>query len=285
MINELITGLQALYPTGRAWNYVRALTKGDSVFFVDGEGNKFVDGEGNNFISSSNLKGSNSAVFLAKIKSLEEIYQKLFNLLKQRIPDNEIFDNTDILNWERVLGLVQNNSISDDIRKERILSKQTYYLEELGQRELIEKRLRENGFDVYVHENRYPNEPIETQVGFAECGFAECGGYILTDGDYIYKQPEPYTEICANYIDSEIDSKLTESETGAECGLVECGQFECSNDYSIDIDSFNQSVFFVSAEIYPNKSNIDISRKDEFRQIILSLKPITDIALLYVNYI
>lgn len=284
MINDIITGLQFLYPSGRAWNYVRGLTKGDSVVFVDGFGNPFVDGLGNYFISSSELKGSNSAVFLSNAKALESAYKMFYDILKQRLPDNEFFDIEDIENWERVLGLIQNNSLSETVRKERILSKQSYYIEELGQRELIEKRLRENGFDVYVHENRFANEPIETQVGIAECGTTECGGYTVFEGDYIYKTPEPYTEICANYINLDIDNKLLETEIGSQCGVVECG-FQCIEDQIFDNDSFNESVFFVCGENYPDKANITLSRREEFRQLLLTLKPITDIALIYANYI
>lgn len=284
MINDIITGLQSLYPTGRAWNYVRGLTKGDSFRYVDGAGNYYVDGAGNYYIGSSELKGSNSAVFLSNAKALESAYKMFFDILNQRLPDNEFFDIQDIENWERVLGLVPNSILTNAERKERILSKQSYYIEELGQRELIQNRLRENGFDVYVYENRYANEPIEVQVGITECGVCECGGYTVFDGDYIYKIPAPYTEICANYINLEKDNKLLESEVGSQCGIVECG-FQCIEDQVYDNDSFNESVFFVCGEVYPNKANIPLSRREEFRQLLLTLKPITDIVLIYANYI
>jgi len=43
--------------------------------------------------------------------------------------------------------------------------------------------------------------------------------------------------------------------------------------------------FFVGGSGYPNRASVPLSRKDEFRHLILKLKPAHSVAFLYIDYV
>lgn len=282
-----------LYPTGRAWGYIHGSEQSDTeiVRFVDGLGNPFVDGFGNAFIQTFGSEASPAKRLTnAFLKSYERYYTDLLSLQNQILADNDSFDETDASNWERVFGL-SNNGLTLNDRKSNILRRQSYPagIAERGNYLLIQDELQKAGFDVYVHENRFPDgsggwevqdpDSLATQqyqLGLMELGEWEMGADI-TGTDYT---------ICANFIEESLDANFyTEVVSTAELGVSEFGEWEFETPSPAAKGIQLRASFFVGGSSFPSIVNIPIARKKEFRQLILKLKPVQTVAFLYINYI
>ena len=177
-------------------------------------------------------------------------------LLDSIIPDNDNFSETDALNWEKALGLYQQTDLSFIERKEAIIRKMQFpgsvparqhYL-------FVQGELRAAGFDVYVHENRFGDPPVVNE--FAASIFDE----IKFDEGLFDNEGIEGTKI-ANHIEETKDA-----------------------DFNFG-DSVNmRATFFIGAETFPNRADVNILRKNEFRELILKLKPAQTAGLLLVDY-
>lgn len=282
-----------LYPTGRAWGYVHGSEqdKTDITYFVDGLGNRFVDGLGNAFISLAGGEASPSKRLTnAFLKSFERYYADAMSILNQILADNEDFDETDASNWERIYGLV-NNGLTIEERRQNILLRQSYPngIEERGNYLQIQNQLQASGFNVYVHENRFPDgaggwevqdpDSLATelwQYGTAEYGVAEYGG----DNVGI-----DYT-VCANYIDEALDETYFDESTALnEYGVAEYGVAEYETPIPYDRSVLLRATFYISGPSFPSVVTVPLNRKDEFRQLVLKYKPAQTVAFMYINYV
>jgi hypothetical protein len=282
-----------LYPTGRAWGYVHGSEQVDTevINFVDGLGNNFVDGQGNAFVASFGAEASPSKRLVnAFLKSYERCYADVFSILNQTVADNEGFDQIDAGNWERVYGL-QNNNLNLEDRKSNILRRQSHPngVAERGTAELIQSELQAAGFDVYVTENRFPDgaggwEVVDPdalsatpyQYGIAEYGVAEYGGELV-GLDYT---------ICANHIEESLDENFfTQESSLSQYGVAEYGVAEYETPTPEPRDTQLRATFFIGGSSFPSIVSVPLARKDEFRQLLLKLKPAQSVVFLYVNYI
>ena len=289
---EIIQLWQGLYPTGRAWNFATApyALIPDNAF-VDGVQNDFVDGQGNVFVDGTGVGSEfNTKTLLAETEALSDINDKIDQLLAQKYPDNPVFDEDDTENWERVFGLSPADSMTLEERRQVIIAKQQYPngVIDRGHWKFIQDQLQANGFDVYIHENRTVATTFITQCGLSQCSeTTQCGSQ--NDPTEVFEAVEPdssYTEICANFLEPELDATVFDSGGGTYCGFAQCGEdTQCSDPFSEDRNQQLSYTFFVSAETYPNKANIPLDRKDEFRELLLKLKPMHTAAFLFINYI
>lgn len=256
-----------LYPTGRAWGFVHGSEQVDTevVRFIDALGNPFVDGFGNPFIQTYGTEASPSKRLInAFLKSHERAYSAALSLQYQILADNDKFDEVDAANWERVYGITQNGLTLEE-RKANILRRQSYPsgVAERCTKDFIQAELNKAGFFVTVTENRFKNADywnVQTPVA----GFT----------------------ICANAVDEQQDAKFYDVLVSqSEMGLCEMGVNEMIYLQTPPSDLQLRSTFFISGAEYPNKIDIPINRKDEFRQLVLKLKPLHTVAYLYINYI
>lgn len=184
-------------------------------------------------------------------------YAAVIGQLDIILPDNENFSVEDATRWEEALGLYINTSLSLTERKEAIIRKMNYPGDtpERQSRSYIESQLQAAGFDVYVHENRFGSVPYTTYnpipaiYGSPYYGLALYGSSGLS-----------YTLI-ANYIDESKDAT-----------------------YSIGgLDNLKQT-FFIGGSTFGTSANVDSLRKNEFREMILKLKPAQMAGFLLINY-
>jgi len=256
-----------LYPTGRAWGYVHGSEQSETIVtrFVDGIGNPFVDGLGNAFIQTFGSEASPSKRLVnAFLKSHERYYVDLLSLLNELLADNDGFDAIDASNWERVFGLISTGLTLDE-RKANILRRQAYPsgVEERGNYLLIQDELQKAGFNVYLTENR----------------FADGAGWEVQTPTL------PFT-LCANYIDESLDATYFDNIfSSSEMGIAESGVAEMEFLEQPPTDIQLRQTFFIGGSSFPSTVNVALVRKDEFRQLILKLKPAQTVAYLYVNYI
>lgn len=183
-------------------------------------------------------------------------YEDAVSILYSILPDNDNFTTDDATDWERRLGLITNQLTPLADRKLAITRKlqapgtnpaKGHYLN-------LERQLQAAGFDVYVFENIPEQTPFEfsginttTQIQHGQCQHRQIQhGVVLTNK-------------IANYIDESLD--LFHNLGGSY-----------------------KSVFFI-ADSYGGMANVLLTRKKEFRQLILKLKRVQSVGILYVNYI
>lgn len=277
-----------LYPTGRAWNYMsdgNVLAR-ESVPYVDGLGNFFVDGEGNVFVEKLGTEREDQNVFNANANIYHWLISKVDDLKKQHIPDNDSFTEDDASAWEKVYGLLKNSDLTLEERKTRLLNRMSNNIDipERGTAEYIQKILRDNGFDVYVHDNRFVGTPAISQVGSAMVGVSMIGS-IDGSADFEPMELEPWDELCANYIDASEDLYIWDELGLSTVGEATVGEASLSGGGFINRKSQLSYSIIIGGATYPSKANIKESRKKEFRELILQLKHAHIVAALYVNYI
>lgn len=229
----------------------------------------------------------NDKLNIAKLRSWDRLYADIKKILDQKYPDNSNFDELDTENWERVFGLTPSSTMTIEERNEVILARQSYSkVKERQTAEYIEDQLQANGFDVYVHENRFEATPYITQCGPSQCGFSQCGGTNDPVYPYVAKEPETgWEEICANSLDPAVDATIFDATPGTQCGVAQCGSSICASPIQEDRETQLSYSFFIGGETYPNLADVPESRKNEFRELILKLKPAHLVAWLYINYI
>lgn len=285
-----------LFPTGRAWQFARGSEDRDAVqeYYTDGTGEVYTDGIGEPYYYEIERFDATTGKRLidARLKAFDNAYASLLGVTDSILPDNDKFDENDATNWEQTLRILSNLTDLEE-RKKRI-SRQLFYPNGIVERlnkQFIQEQLQSVGFDVYIQENRFWNgteyEVVDpdtlsdkvSQLGLGNLGNVELGGTIPGVN---------YTGIVANYVDEDLDNKFfdTEITNPPQLGENQLGTFELGGltTTRLSREIQLQASFFIGGPSFPSFVNIDSNRKDEFRQLVLKLKPAHTLAFLYINY-
>lgn len=207
------------------------------------------------------FSGKFEGLYRALAVSEAQAYSDLTAILYSLIPDNDNFTADDASDWERRLGLYSNPNLSLATRKAAILRKmkdpgvnpaKQHYL-------YLQFQLQTAGFDVWVHENRFPDSP-SGYVTMTPSEFTNTIG--VQHGDFQHgdqQHGEQSFDYVVNYIDKTLDS-------------------------GFDIGGNLKATFFIGGEVAGSYATVDAEREDEFRHLILQLKPVNSLAYLIVNY-
>lgn len=237
--------MQQLYPKGRAFN-----------FLPNGWADKLHDGLASSY--SSAYDDANSVID---------------NFL---LPDNDGFTEEDAEIWEERLAIPSSPSATLEERKLAILRKWRYpgQVKARAHRLFIEKQLQDAGFDVYLYENRIDDGSggITTLNPYGFSGFQH-GEFEHGE----YEHGEFGTEVLANYIDAERDANF---DLDGEYSVV---FFAASVDFGT-IDSLGVTTPDYSKSASEISANIPLNRRDEFRELLLRLKPTKTIGFLLINW-
>lgn len=195
--------------------------------------------------------------------SEERAYNDCLAIFDSMFPDNDNFTSDDATDWERRLGMVQNPDASLDDRKLAIKRKRNHpgTIKSRQHYLYVQGQLQEAGFDVYVHENRFDDGlgGLETRTPFEVSGVS---GDVVQHGEVQHGDTQHGTGIqdkVVNYIDESIDR-------------------------SFNVGSNLRSTFFIGGDPVGTYADVPLVRKDEFRQLILKLKPCQTVAYLFINY-
>jgi hypothetical protein len=195
-------------------------------------------------------------------------YSDIAELLYAVLPDNSNFTADDATDWERRLGLVSNPLTSLADRKLAIKRKMNHpgtiparqhYLYLQGQ-------LQAAGFSVYVYENRFPIYPLgdyETRNPLSLNGGLNAVPFQLGDhqlGDRQLGQEYDPTLRIINSVDEDVDALF-------------------------DVGSNLKSTFFIGGSPLGTYASVDATRKEEFRQLVLRIKPVQTVAYLFINFV
>lgn len=210
------------------------------------------------------LQGVLDKLHTALSISEEQAYNDAVAIKFSILPDNANFTIDDARQWEVRLGLVSNESLDLETRKGNILRKynQPGSVKARSNWRYLEKQLRAAGFDVYVYENRFPDYPngYITMTPFELTGDSSFVTSVQ-HGDFQhgdYQHGGIYTKFVANHIDE-------------------------ARDWQFDITNLRQT-FFVGGTYAGDFASVPASRKDEFRQLILTIKPVHTIGFLLITY-
>lgn len=198
--------------------------------------------------------------------SEERALTDAMSILDSIIPDNDNFTEDDATQWETRLAIIGNSTIPLANRKLSILQKMAYPGLDNPPRQsrsFLEQQLRSAGYDVYVYENIFLPGPVTKTPGEVlgvSAGLAVYGSVSYRETEYGGTWADDGITVVANYIEE-------------------------SKDASFAIGSNYRSTFFISGDPITTFANVDINRKDNFRQLILGLKPLQTVAFLFINYI
>jgi uncharacterized protein YmfQ (DUF2313 family) len=196
--------------------------------------------------------------------SENQAYEDAKSILNSLLPDNDGFTADDASSWERRLGLVTSDGVSLADRKLAIQRKFNYpgSIAPRGHYLFLERQLRAAGFDVYVFENRFAAYP-DTYETMSPDELDPSGLSEFQHGDFQHGDQQHgshWGNIVANSIDEETDSHF-------------------------DVGDNLRSTFFVGGSPVGSFANVAEGRKDEFRQLILRLKPVQTVGYLFINYV
>lgn len=192
-------------------------------------------------------------------------YDDLILTLDSILADNSNFTADDATAWERRLGLITGDGVPLEDRKLAILRKYNHP-GEIKAREhylFLQKQLRDAGFDVYVHENRF--------------AYGDGTYYTLSPRDIdpgfplIYYQHSPFIQ----------HGNLPH---GVTIGNKIVNHLSQSLDDQFDIGSSFRSSFFIGGPYLGQYAIVPEVRKMEFRQLILRVKPVQTVGFLFVVY-
>lgn len=192
-------------------------------------------------------------------KSEARAYDDSLSILSQILPDNDDFTAEDATLWENRLNIpVDPPGATLDERKELIARKYAFpgsFIYRQNWR-YIEYQLQQAGFNVWVHENRFPDGP----------------GYTYLN---------PY--------EIEVIQHSTETEHGYETEMGEnnldiiANSADPNESYDPGIETNYKGAFFIGGETFPDRAIIAPNLMPAFRKLVLTLKPVNTFAILLID--
>lgn len=177
--------------------------------------------------------------------------------LDSQFPDNDNFSENDCSLWEYRLGLISNTSLSLEVRKQAILRKMAYPGNVKARQHplYIQNQLQLAGFNVWVHENTVP-----------------------------YQTPD---DIVSLGVEATQHGPLTQHGVGTQHGSV---GFEVIANLSTPNESYSiggnlWATFFIGGETLGEMASVPSTRLQEFKELVLKLKPAEKVAFIFVNFV
>lgn len=258
--NQIRRAAALLLPKARAWN----MPQGTDVSYISEDGDYYVGETGTyGYVSSSADAGTMSKYHYAIANVYAQAYEDAVGVMDALLPDNANFSAEDATRWERALGIYYSGYPSLSDRKLAILQKLSYPVGNIYVQHylFIQEQLRAAGFDVYVYENWFS----DGMGGFVTKMPAQIIGVTPDDaifGNIQFGQLQfggGYHNKCVQYIEEIKDAGFS------------VGNW--------------RTTFFVAGADISTFANVSSARKDEFRQLLISIKPLEMVGFLFVNYI
>lgn len=198
----------------------------------------------------------NESFYLAISKFFNRIVVDSFSILDSILPDNDNFTVEDAALWERRLGVFGNENSSLEERKTAILRKMNFPGVAKARQHFLylQGELQKAGFIVFIHENVIPVAP-STVVGNE---FRAVHATVVQHGQIQHGTSN--LNLVVNSIDQAVDDTFV-------------------------VPANFRGTFFIGGEILGDLVSIAKDREEEFRQLILSIKPVQTIGILLINFI
>jgi hypothetical protein len=286
---QILNLAKQLFPKGRAYQIMPPAHVGTDGEILAEDGDTIISESGDIVMLEDGTLDSALAigVFEQFLKSftgdgddllgtMERFRSDAASFLTSMLPDNPHFtdgtvdpNDNDCDDWERRMGLTRYGVTSattptTEQRKLAILAKMAYPGKVKARQSAgyLESCLRSAGFDVHVYENifpggtvRRPSEILAEDVGYA--GHGLFGHGELGHGDTFELSG---VTVIANYIDE-------------------------APDYYFAVDPTYRGTFYIAGPTVDVFASVPATRKREFRQMILRLKPEHLAGYLFINYV
>ena len=194
--------------------------------------------------------------------SEDKVYNVTLDIFDSILPDNVDFTSEDASKWERRLGLITNLLTALVDRKLALLRKINHPGTIKARQHFLylQGQLRNAGFDVFVHENRFPDGfgGFETQTPNQILGISGAAVYSPSIQYGQVQYGSSFSEKIANSINRVIDA-------------------------TFNIGDNFRSTFFIGGLVLGDFATIPGSREQEFRQMVLRIKPVQAIAFLFLD--
>lgn len=212
------------------------------------------------------LGGDYERLHKALSVSEAKLYRDIMLTIDSAIADNSNFTADDATHWERVLAIFSGGSAVSLTNRMKAINRKIAYPGTTRPRQnyrYVEAQLQAAGFNVYLYENKFSDG----------------------SGGFITKTPE---EILGSLSGTGVHETATEHETGLEHGGLAIAKvanwIDEVEDDTFVIGANYRSTFYISGASIGTFATVDIARKEEFRQLVLQLKPAQTVAFLFVNF-
>jgi len=191
-------------------------------------------------------------------------YNDAVALLYAILPDNAEFTEDDAYDWERRLGMITGLGVSLEDRKKAIKRKinhpgnipaRQHYL-------YIQGQLQAAGFDVYIHENRF-----------------------FEDGDWVYKTPDEIAYFSLTSTQHGGDTQHGNGVQHGSFGFDVIANKSTPNETFAVGDNGLWATFFIGGEQLGVNATVQSSRLQEFKELVLKLKPAHTVAYTFISYV
>lgn len=210
--------------------------------------------------NGSFMDGLNRALSVSESQAVEDANSILDNIL----PDNDNFTAQDATDWEGRLGMIVNPTVDLEDRKAAILRKMNHpgTIPARQSHLYLQGQLDAAGFNVFVFENRFP---------LYGGGFETQNPITVSGGNFVWKQH-------GNFQHGQFSS-------GKAYDNIVANKIDENEKFKFDIGTNLRSTFFVGGTPFGTFADVPLNRKDEFRQLILQIKPVQTVGLLFINYV
>ena len=177
-------------------------------------------------------------------------------------PDNTNFSEDDAALWEYRLGLLSGVGLDLELRKLAIRQKMAYRAGTRARQHplYIQAQLQLAGFDVYVHENRF-----------------------FEGGVWVYKTPQEVGDtLLVETQHSEDVQHGISTQHGAFSFDVIANRQQPNEIYNVGSGNL-WATFFIGGEVLGSSAIITQERMEEFRLLVLKLKPAHTVAFTFIN--
>ncbi len=206
--------------------------------------------------------GIKDLIHIAINRSFIRIINDAKSTIDSTFPDNDNFNVDDCSLWEYRLGIVTNTSLSVVDRRAAILRKTSRGRNVPARQSpsYIQYQLQVAGFNVYVHENIF-----------------------LEGGIWIYKTPQEITAGGTNIVQHGNGFQHgIGAEHGASGAQVIANSFQQNESFSVGTESL-WATFFIGGETLGSFAVIPVNRMEEFRELVLTLKPAHTVAFTFIT--
>jgi hypothetical protein len=202
-------------------------------------------------------------------------------ILNSILPDNDNFTAEDATDWERRLGLINNPLVDLADRKLAIIRKMNHpgTIKARQHYLYIQGQLQAAGFDVYVYENFGELLPADFIVipEIASLDEANLDEFNLGDATTVYPELFGFANLD--------EFNLGELNLDEEVYLNKIvNNIPTEADSFFDIGQTSRATFFIGGFPQGTFANVPLIRRDEFRKLILTLKPVQNVGYLLINY-
>jgi len=206
---------------------------------------------------------------------MKQAYNGAKSILDSLLPDNDNFTSEDATQWERRLALNTNQLTPLEDRKKAILRKLNHpgQVSARQHRLFIESQLRLAGFDVRVYENRF-----DEGGNIVTLSFEDVTGYQHGEFEHGEFEHGDFSGVLlANYIDYIRDVDFNIGDNYRSTFFIAGDDFGTVN--SLGVTSLNYGV-----STNDRFATIPETRRKEFRELLLKLKPAQTVGILLINY-